>query len=220
VKKRFPTIYAQCKKYGIDITKDLIPVVPAAHYMCGGISVNTAGRTTIGNLYAAGEVACSGVHGANRLASNSLLEALVFAKRAASDAASRIRQIERVPADSIPVWDDSGTIDTEEWILISHNLEEIKNIMWNYVGIVRSTLRLERALRRVTLLEKETENFYRRTKITMKLLELRNIITVAQLIIVSALKRHESRGLHYTTDFPNQDDRNWKHDSIIRKTIR
>lgn len=216
-RKRFPTIYAKCKEYGIDITKDLIPVVPASHYMCGGIYTDTFGATTIRNLYAGGEVACTGVHGANRLASNSLLEALVFSKRSAQHAAETLKHITPIPAAQIPAWDDSGTVDNEEWILISHNLLEIKCIMWDYVGIVRSNLRLRRAQRRIKLIEKETELFYRKTKISVTLLELRNIITVAKLIVTAALKRHESRGLHYTTDYPEQNDQYWKRDTIISR---
>ncbi len=216
-KKRFPTIYKRCKEYGIDITTEQIPVVPACHYMCGGIEVDIHGRTSINNLFAGGEVACTGVHGANRLASNSLLEALVFTKHSVNYSGKIIQSLSRIPARAIAPWDDSGTIDNEEWVLISHNLGEIKSIMWNYVGIVRSNLRLERAMRRIRLLEKETENFYRRTKITPNLLELRNSITVAKLIVVSALKRRESRGLHFTTDYPEQNDRFWKRDTTIVK---
>ncbi len=216
--KHFPNIYARCKEYGIDITKDLIPVVPAAHYMCGGIKVDTYGQTDIQNLYACGEVSCTGVHGANRLASNSLLEALVYSRRAADFSADRLKSIEFISPQLIPVWDDSGTIDNEEWILLSHNFKEIQSIMWDYVGIVRSNIRLYRALRRINLLENEIDNFYKRTKITVRLLELRNIVTTAKLIVKSAIKRKESRGLHYTTDYPGQNDRYWKHDTIISKT--
>ncbi len=218
-KKRFPTIYNYCKQKGIDIAADLIPVVPACHYICGGIHVDTFGRSSINNLYAGGEVACFDVHGANRLASNSLLEALVFSKRSADHAARSLHSLSRIAASLILPWDDSGTIDNEEWVLIEHNREEIKKIMWNYVGIVRSNLRLQRAMRRIKLLEKETESFYRRTKITPKLLELRNIITVARLIVISALKRKESRGLHYNTDYPKQNDRFWKRNTKIVKSI-
>lgn len=218
-RQRFPNIYARCKAYGIDITKELIPVVPASHYTCGGIRSDTYGRTSINNLYAGGEAACTGVHGANRLASNSLLEALVFSKRSAFHAGDRIKPLKRIPASLILPWDDSGTIDNEEWVLVSHNLNEVKNIMWDYVGIVRSNLRLERAMRRLKLLESEIENFYRRTKITPKLLELRNTVTIAKLIVICALKRHESRGLHFTTDYPGQNDRFWKRDTKIIKSI-
>ncbi len=210
VKAHFPHIYGRCKEYGIDITSDLIPVVPAAHYTCGGIKVDLNGKTTIENLYACGEASCTGIHGANRLASNSLLEALVFSRRAAHTATCEIARIIRIGHSRIPAWDDSGTIDNEEWVLLSHNLTEIQTVMWDYVGIVRSNLRLQRALRRVAFLEKEIENFYKRTKITARLLELRNLVTCAKLIVISALRRHESRGLHYTTDFPSQNDTYWK----------
>ncbi|MFW6244532.1 MAG: L-aspartate oxidase [Fibrobacterota bacterium] len=203
----FPNIYNQCKKYGIDITQDLIPVVPAAHYMCGGILVDYWGNSGIENLYACGETACTGVHGANRLASNSLLEALVFSHRAVVDSSQKLKGISLIDELEIPVWDDKGTHDFEEWILLSHNFQEIQSVMWDYVGIVRSDLRLNRALRRIRLLQKEIESFYKRARITSQLLELRNIVTTAELIILSALKRKESRGLHYTTDHPNQNDR-------------
>jgi L-aspartate oxidase len=213
-KTHFPTIYKRCKSLGIDITRDLIPVVPAAHYICGGVCVDTSGNTSIDRLYACGEVSCTGVHGANRLASNSLLEALVYAHRAANDAGRILRSgaMSRLP---FPAWDDSGTIDTEEWILLSHNMQEIQSVMWDYVGIVRSDIRLDRALRRLTLLEKEVEDFYKRTKITVPLLELRNLVTTARLIVLSAIKRKESRGLHFTTDYRKQDDRRWKKDTYL-----
>ncbi len=213
----FPNIYAQCKTFGIDITEDLIPVVPAAHYICGGIKVDSQARTSIKNLYACGEVACTGVHGANRLASNSLLEALVYSKRASEDAAVKLQSAQHIPADKIPLWDDSDTIDNEEWILLSHNFKEIQSVMWDYVGIVRSNVRLGRALRRIQLLEKEIDNFYRRTKVTARLLELRNIVTTAKLIVTSAIQRKESRGLHYTTDYPDQNDRYWKKDTLLSR---
>jgi L-aspartate oxidase len=215
VKKHFPHIYAQCKKFGIDITRDLIPIVPAAHYMCGGVQVDTGGNSSIHNLYACGEVSCTGVHGANRLASNSLLEALVFSHRASRNAAGKLPSISLISANNVLPWNDSGTIDNEEWILLSHNFTEIQSVMWDYVGIVRSNLRLERALRRINLLEKEIEGFYKRTKITPRLLELRNLVTTAKLIVVSALRRHESRGLHYTTDYPEQNNRIWKKNTVI-----
>jgi len=216
-KKHFPNIYERCKTYGIDITTDLIPVVPAAHYICGGIKVDTWGQSSIKNLYACGEVASTGVHGANRLASNSLLEALVFSKRAAQNASHHLRTAESIPTEKFTPWDDSGTIDNEEWILLSHDFREIQTIMWDYVGIVRSNVRLQRARRRINLLENEIEQFYKRTKITPQLLELRNIVATAKLIVYSAMKRHESRGLHYTTDYPNQNDQFWKRDTILSK---
>jgi L-aspartate oxidase len=218
--EHFPNIYANCKKYGIDITKDLIPVVPAAHYICGGIKVDTLGRSSIQNLYACGEVSCTGVHGANRLASNSLLEALVFAKRASDHSSECIKTITTIEQSRIPAWDDSGTIDNEEWILLSHNFKEIQSVMWDYVGIVRSNVRLGRAMRRIQLLEKEIDNFYKRTKVTAKLLELRNLVTTAKLIVSSAMQRKESRGLHYTTDYPEQNDRYWKKDTILSRLKR
>jgi L-aspartate oxidase len=220
VKKHFPYIYARCREYGIDITKDPIPIVPSAHYMCGGILVDRDGNSSIKNLYACGEVACTGIHGANRLASNSLLEALVFSRRASIDAAGKRSSVKLIDPANVRPWDDSGTIDNEEWILLSHNLAEIQTVMWDYVGIVRSNLRLERALRRINFLEKEIEDFYKRTRITPRLLELRNVVTTARLIVVSALRRHESRGLHYTTDYPDRDDRYWKRDSILFKAIK
>jgi L-aspartate oxidase len=213
----FPNIYNQCKKFGIDITKDLIPVVPAAHYVCGGVVVDINGNTDIRNCYACGEVAHTGVHGSNRLASNSLLEALVFSKRAADEAGARLASIKLAKQSEIPAWDDSGTIATEEWILLSHNLKEIKTVMWDYVGIVRSNVRLKRAMRRIVLLEKEIKEFYKRTKVTAPLLELRNIVTTAKLIVLSAIVRKESRGLHYTTDYPCSNDQRWKRNTIISR---
>jgi L-aspartate oxidase len=213
--ENFPQIYNKCLSFGIDITKDLIPVVPAAHYMCGGVLVDYNGNTDIENLYACGETACTGVHGANRLASNSLLEALVFSHRAAADAAARLSKCRAIKSGDIPEWDDKGTSDVEEWILLSHNMQEIQSVMWDYVGIVRSGLRLNRALRRINLLEREIEDFYKRAKISPQLLELRNVVTTAKLIITSALKRKESRGLHYTTDYPKQNDKSFKKNTVI-----
>jgi L-aspartate oxidase len=214
-KKHFPYIYKRCNELGIDITRDLIPVVPSAHYICGGIRVDMQGKTDIAGLYACGEVACTGVHGANRLASNSLLEALVFSRRAADDAGTAYSGRSLLPKEKIPGWNDSGTIDNEEWVLLSHNMTEIQSVMWDYVGIVRSDVRLGRALRRIALLEKEIEKFYKRTKITVPLLELRNLVTTAKLITFSAMTRKESRGLHFTTDYPEQNDRYWKKDTLL-----
>ncbi|MBN1309245.1 MAG: FAD-binding protein, partial [Chitinispirillaceae bacterium] len=219
-KAQFPHIYEQCTSYGIDITRDLIPVVPAAHYMCGGVQVDIRGASSIANLYACGEAACTGVHGANRLASNSLLEALVFSRRAADEAGGRLAAVTPAAAEAIPAWDDRGTIDAEEWILLSHNFSEIRSVMWDYVGIVRSDLRLRRALRRINLLEREIDRFYRRTRVTARLIDLRNTVTTAKLIVVCALRRKESRGLHFTTDYPNTDDRYWRRDTIIARTPR
>lgn len=219
-RSHFPHIYAQCKRFGIDITRDLIPVVPAAHYMCGGVLVDTCGASSIANLYACGEVSCTGVHGANRLASNSLLEALVFGRRAADHGGGRLRSIPVAKTDEIPPWDDNGTIDAEEWILLSHNFDEIRSVMWDYVGIVRSNLRLHRAKRRIDLLDREINRFYRHTKVTTGLLDLRNTVTTAKLIVSCALKRRESRGLHFTTDYPGLNDRYWNRDTVIIRPSR
>lgn len=195
----FPNIYETCLKYGIDITKQWIPVVPAAHYFCGGVETDLQGRTSIERLYACGEVACTGVHGANRLASNSLLEALFFADQAVKSASIEFKSLSF--NTSIPAWDESGTFNNKEWVLISHNREELQQIMSDYVGIVRSDLRLERALRRQTLLYEEVEDFYMRTRVSIPLFELRNLISIAYLIIIAAMNRKESLGLHYNLDF-------------------
>ncbi|MBN1351686.1 L-aspartate oxidase [candidate division KSB1 bacterium] len=213
VKARFPRIYEKCLSFNIDITKHPIPVVPAAHYACGGVQSDIKGRTSIIGLYAFGEVAHTGVHGANRLASNSLLEALVFSHEAICDAKNFVKTVTAFP--DIAEWDDSGTFNHEEWILISHDKIEIQQLMWDYVGIVRSNLRLNRALRRIKLIINEIERFYKKTKITQGLLELRNLAYVAMLIIESALRRKESRGLHYTTDYPHRNDRYWLKDTIV-----
>lgn len=218
IKSRFPVIYEKCKSYKLDISSEPIPVVPAAHYSCGGVITDRKGRTDISGLFACGEVACTGVHGANRLASNSLLEALVFAEQCAKTALE-FQTSKTFTFPPIPYWDDAGTFNSEEWVLISHDLAEIKNLMWDYVGIVRSNFRLERALSRIRLIRQEIENFYRRTTVTEGLIELRNLATVAQLIIQSALLRKESRGLHYTTDYPKRDDENFSKDTIIQQRM-
>ena len=215
VKSRFPNIYENCLKFNIDIATQPIPVVPAAHYMCGGVLTDIHGRTTIKNLYACGEVSCTGVHGANRLASNSLLEAVVFAHQVYEDMISKINMKPYYEFPLIPQWNDEGTFNQEEWILISHDQEEVQSLMWDYVGIVRSNLRLKRALRRINLIAKEVENFYKKTKISAGLIELRNLVLVAKLIINCALYRKESRGLHYTTDYPNKDDKYWLKDTVV-----
>lgn len=198
--EHFPMIHATCLKFGIDITQDPIPVVPAAHYQCGGVMTDTVGQTSIAGLFACGEVTCTGLHGANRLASNSLLEALVFSHRAIGPSLDYARAHDW--SDEIPAWDDSGTSRPQEWVLVSHNQEELRRVMWNYVGIVRSDLRLARAARRTRLLYEEIEDFYRRTRVSVPLCELRNLVAVAYLIITSAQMRRESRGLHYTIDYP------------------
>ncbi len=215
IRQSFPHIYETClHRYHRDITADPIPVVPAAHYSCGGVVTDLCGRTTIRNLYACGEVAMTGVHGANRLASNSLLEAVVFSHRAFQDAQSRFGKAGSGVPD-IPPWDDSGTFDADEWVLVQHDRKEIQEVMWDYVGIVRSDGRLGRAKRRLGLICAEIEDFYKRTKVTEGLIELRNLATVADLIVRSALARKESRGLHYMTDYPSRDDERWNHDTLL-----
>ncbi len=212
--EHFPHIYENCLRFKIDITKEPIPVVPAAHYMCGGVVTDLHGQTNIHRLYACGEVAMTGVHGANRLASNSLLEAVVFANQV-FEHASRAIKTANLDIPDLPEWDESGTFSSEEWVLIEHNREEIQKIMWDYVGIVRSNLRLERAERRVNLISDEIENFYKGTKVTEALIELRNLAKLAKLIIRCAKQRRESRGLHYTTDYIYTDDKNCLSDTII-----
>ncbi len=198
LKEHFPTIYARCLSLGIDIASQPIPVVPAAHYSCGGIMTDLRGRTDLGNLYAIGETACTGLHGANRLASNSLLECLVFADAAALDI---LEQIQSEPV-SLPQWDESRVTDADEQIVISHNWAELRRFMWDYVGIVRTTKRLQRASHRIHLLHEEINEYYANFHISADLLELRNLVLSADLIIQSAMMRHESRGLHFSKDYP------------------
>jgi L-aspartate oxidase len=205
VRERFPSIYKRCLESHVNITKDWIPVVPAAHYMCGGVIADLHGRTTLRGLYAAGEVACSGVHGANRLASNSLLEAVVFSTRAAMQAIKDIEDFPEPDEMDFPL-NSMGKYKEEEMVLISHDLFQIKKLMWDYVGIVRNTLRLERAKRRVELILREVKDLVREYQLNHSLVELRNVALVADLIIRSALRRKESRGLHYTTDYPDLDN--------------
>lgn len=200
--KHFPTIYERCLDFGIDITKDRIPVVPAAHYSCGGIMVDKNGLTDVGNLYAIGETSFTGLHGANRMASNSLLECFVFALSAAENIKGKMFQSSLF--DNIPAWDDSQVIDSDEDVVISHNWHEVRRFMWDYVGIVRTNKRLQRAKRRIKLLQEEIEEYYSNYRVTTHLLELRNLTLVAELIIISALSRTESRGLHFTLDYPEQ----------------
>lgn len=204
-KKHFPMIYNKCLSIGIDITKEYIPVVPAAHYLCGGIKVDTNGRSSINKLYAAGECSCTGLHGANRLASNSLLEALVYADVAATDSTEVMHRTEI--RDDIPDWNADGTTSNEEMILITQANKEVETIMSNYVGIVRSNIRLKRALDRLEIIHRETEDLYNRSRVSKKLCELRNKINVGYLIIKMAQKRKESRGLHYTLDYPERNQK-------------
>jgi len=220
-REHFPNIEAVCRSEGIDVAVDQIPVVPAAHYQCGGILSDTVGQSTLKNLYVCGEVSCTGVHGANRLASNSLLEALVFAHRAfvAIEASwEEERGGQEIP-DQIPPWNERGVFNIEEWILIEHDRREIQQVMWDLVGIVRSNVRLLRAERRLRLIREEIEEYFRRTKITLELLELRNIAETALLIVEGAIRRKESRGLHYTTDYPDVDDKFWQRYTLIEKSV-
>ncbi|MDR2978902.1 MAG: L-aspartate oxidase [Bacteroidales bacterium] len=200
----FPNIYAKCLSIGIDITKDMIPVVPAAHYSCGGIATDEWGRTSILNLYAAGECASTGLHGANRLASNSLLEALVFAHRACIKAVENVKNLDF--CDAVPKWDSEGTVMNEEMVLITSSKKELQTIMSNYVGIVRSNLRLQRAFDRLAIIYRETEDLYKKSIISPEICELRNMINVGYIIIKNAMERHESRGLHYSLDYPGHKD--------------
>ena len=204
-KHHFPMIYNKCLSIGIDITKDFIPIVPAAHYLCGGIKVDLRGRSSINNLYAAGECSCTGLHGANRLASNSLLEALVYADEAAKDSAEVMARTEI--RHDVPDWNDEGTIHNEEMILVTQANKEVETILSSYVGIVRSNLRLKRALDRLEIIYRETEDLYNQSKVSQKLCELRNKINIGYLIIKMAQKRHESRGLHYTIDYPERNQK-------------
>ena len=215
----FPNIYNTCLSKGFDITKEPIPVVPAAHYACGGVVINELSATNIKGLFACGEVTMTGVHGANRLASNSLLEALVYANRAAIGIKDFLKNnVIKIP--EIPSWDDSGTLTADEKILITHNFREVKQTMWDYVGIVRSNLRLERAAKRIQTIFEEMEEFYKRTKVFVEILELRNLIATAHIIIKSARTRKESRGLHYTIDYPELDKSQPPRNTIIQNRNR
>ncbi len=212
--KRFPTIYARCLSLGIDMARDLIPVVPAAHYFCGGVEAAVDGRTAMPGLYACGEVACTGLHGANRLASNSLLEALVCAYLMAEHLGKQPQP--DVGGIRIPEWECGDAVPSDESIVLEHNWNEVRTCMWDYVGIVRSDKRLERAARRIRNLRDEIRQYYLDYLVTPDILELRNIADVGELIIRSAQSRRESRGLHYTLDYPDRDDVECRHDTVIR----
>jgi L-aspartate oxidase len=198
--EHFPNILERCAQLGIDITTQPIPVVPAAHYTCGGVITDLSGRTDLAGLYAIGETACTGLHGANRLASNSLVECMVFAKSAAQAVAST----PLVMPGKLPQWDDSLVTDANEAVVISHNWDELRRFMWDYVGIVRTNKRLERAAHRIALLHAEIHEYYAHFHVSRDLLELRNLLQVADLIVRSAQSRHESRGLHYSLDYPEK----------------
>ncbi len=214
LRSRFPQIFEQCFGFGIDITVQPIPVVPAAHYMCGGVMTDLDGQTAVERLYAGGEVAMTGAHGANRLASNSLLEGLVFADRAARHAAGVVATPDGAPPE-FPLWESGEASDIDESVVIAHNWDEVRRLMWNYVGIVRSDRRLERAAARIAMLRDEVRQYYWDFKVTDDLLELRNLVLVADLIVRSARRRRESRGLHYNIDCPERDDHDWSRHTVL-----
>ena len=204
--ERFPNVYQTCLRHGIDATKDFIPVVPAAHYLCGGVRTSIDSSTSLPGLYACGEVACTGLHGANRLASNSLLEAVVMADKGVGAALTYLDSLDAGQV-SLPEWVDGDLSDSDERVVLTHNLDELKRALWDYVGIVRTTKRLERARARIGNLEREISEYYWFAKVDVPLLELRNLVQVAELIVECALRRKESRGLHYTLDYPDQSER-------------
>jgi L-aspartate oxidase len=214
IKEKFPNIYAECLRWGFDLTAQPIPVVPAAHYLCGGVTTDLEGRTTIPGLWAIGECACTGLHGANRLASNSLLEGLVFAHRAAEALKGAVDRGK--PRPDVPDWDVGEAGTSDEAVVITQNWDELRRLMWNYVGIVRSNKRLRRAARRIALLQEEIQEYYWNYFVTRDFLELRNIATVAQLIVECASSRKESRGLHYTIDYPDLDPKGARDMAIKR----
>ncbi len=214
IRSHFPTIYARCQEFGINIAKQAVPVVPAAHYTCGGVMTNLHGQTDIESLYAIGETAFTGLHGANRMASNSLLECLVFAQSASEHIMQQLK--EPHSWETIKDWDESRVTDSDEEVVVSHNWDELRRFMWDYVGIVRTDKRLKRAKSRVDLLLSEIDEYYGNFRITNDLLELRNLATVADLIIRCAMQRKESRGLHYTLDYPDKDDSSAAKNTILK----
>lgn len=219
IRQRFPNLYEKCLTFGIDMTAEPIPVVPAAHYMCGGVATDMEGRADLQRLYAIGETACTGLHGANRLASNSLIEALVYANAAAAQAVLDLGHMDFSSTPEPPLWDEVGTVDSDEHIMVAHNWDEIRRLMWNYVGIVRSDKRLARAQRRIETIQDEIQQYYWDFRVSADLVELRNIAVVAEVIIKCAQHRKESRGLHYTIQFPHRDDNRWLKDTIVRRQM-
>jgi L-aspartate oxidase len=218
LRARFPNIYAECLRFGIDIATRPMPVVPAAHYMCGGVTTDLTGRSTLPGLWVLGETACTGLHGANRLASNSLLEGLVFARRAAERLSGMIEELRGSRVPEVPEWQVGPAVQSDEAVVVSHNWDELRRLMWNYVGIVRTDARLRRASRRVALLEEEIQEYYWKHLVTRDLLELRNIALVASLVIRSAASRRESRGIHYTIDHADTLA-DWASDTVVKRGV-